>query len=41
MLTARYVDIPLLPEMDVSLEKALERCVKLLKDQGHAVVVVA
>jgi len=41
VLAARYVDICLLPEMDVSLDKVLEHCAHLVNTQGYAVVVVA
>jgi len=40
-LAARYVDICLLPEMDISLARVLEYSTKLLKEQGYAVIVVA
>ncbi|CAE8600555.1 unnamed protein product [Polarella glacialis] len=40
-LSARNVDICLLPEMDLSLEKILDHCAHLLRTQGHAVLVVA
>lgn len=41
VLAARQVDICLLPEMDITLEKVLDHCVYLLNNQGYAVVVVA
>lgn len=41
VLGARHVDICLLPEMDITIDKFLDHCVSLLKGQGHAVVVVA
>jgi len=40
-LAARHVDICLLPEMDISLEKVLNHILELMQTKGHAVVVVA
>jgi len=41
VLAARHVDICLLPEMDINLEKVLDHCVELVSTSGYAVVVVA
>ncbi|CAJ1347859.1 unnamed protein product, partial [Effrenium voratum] len=44
VLAARKVDICLLPEMDINLDKAeevLDHCVELVSTSGYAVVVVA
>eukprot|EP00930_Biecheleria_cincta_P074046 TRINITY_DN6127_c0_g3_i2.p1 TRINITY_DN6127_c0_g3~~TRINITY_DN6127_c0_g3_i2.p1 ORF type:complete len:2608 (+),score=545.13 TRINITY_DN6127_c0_g3_i2:58-7881(+) len=41
VLAARHVDICLLPEMDISLEKVLDHCVRLVNSNGYAVIVVA
>ncbi|CAK0803280.1 unnamed protein product, partial [Prorocentrum cordatum] len=38
---ARHVDICLLPEMDISIDKVLDYCVTLINTQGYAVMVVA
>eukprot|EP00929_Paragymnodinium_shiwhaense_P116506 TRINITY_DN860_c0_g3_i2.p1 TRINITY_DN860_c0_g3~~TRINITY_DN860_c0_g3_i2.p1 ORF type:complete len:3027 (-),score=901.93 TRINITY_DN860_c0_g3_i2:117-9197(-) len=40
-LAARVVDICLLPEMDIDLQKVLDHTVHLLSTQGYAVIVVA
>eukprot|EP00443_Scrippsiella_acuminata_P111992 CAMPEP_0115576416 /NCGR_PEP_ID=MMETSP0272-20121206/2544_1 /TAXON_ID=71861 /ORGANISM="Scrippsiella trochoidea, Strain CCMP3099" /LENGTH=3038 /DNA_ID=CAMNT_0003011193 /DNA_START=42 /DNA_END=9158 /DNA_ORIENTATION=- len=40
-MAARNVDICLLPEMDISLEKVLQHTLELMQTQGHAVIVVA
>jgi len=41
VLAARHVDICLLPEMDINLEKVLEHTVHLLQTQNYAIIVVA
>lgn len=41
VLAARHVDMCLLPEMDISLEKVLDHCVRLVNRNGYAVIVVA
>jgi len=41
VLAARKVDICLLPEMDINLDKVLDHCVELVSTSGYAVVVVA
>lgn len=41
VLAARHVDICLLPEMDINLDKVLDHCVELVSTSGSAVVVVA
>ena len=40
-LAARHVDICLIPEMDIDLEKVLSHAVQLMKTQRYAVIVVA
>eukprot|EP00931_Biecheleriopsis_adriatica_P041482 TRINITY_DN23703_c0_g1_i1.p1 TRINITY_DN23703_c0_g1~~TRINITY_DN23703_c0_g1_i1.p1 ORF type:complete len:2979 (-),score=657.34 TRINITY_DN23703_c0_g1_i1:1-8937(-) len=40
-LSARNVDICLIPEMDVDMEKVLSHVEHLMKTKGHAVIVVA
>lgn len=40
-LAARNVDVCLLPEMEISLEKLLAHILELMQSKGHAVVVVA
>lgn len=40
-IVARHVDMCLLPEMDIKLEKVLEHAVNVLKIHGRAVIVVA
>eukprot|EP00438_Fugacium_kawagutii_P015592 Skav229725 [mRNA] locus=scaffold49:378036:398494:- [translate_table: standard] len=41
VLAARKVDICLLPEMDINLDKVLDHCVELVSTSGCAVVVIA
>eukprot|EP00435_Cladocopium_sp_Y103_P008519 s3671_g2.t1 len=41
VLAARHVDICLLPEMDINLDKVLDHCVELVSTSGSAVVVIA
>lgn len=40
-IAASYVDICLLPEMDIDLNKVLEYTLEVVKRKGHAVIVVA
>eukprot|EP00929_Paragymnodinium_shiwhaense_P116507 TRINITY_DN860_c0_g4_i1.p1 TRINITY_DN860_c0_g4~~TRINITY_DN860_c0_g4_i1.p1 ORF type:complete len:3066 (-),score=802.16 TRINITY_DN860_c0_g4_i1:310-9507(-) len=40
-LAARHVDICLLPEMDIDLEKVLQHTIHLMKTKGSAVIVIA
>eukprot|EP00929_Paragymnodinium_shiwhaense_P116504 TRINITY_DN860_c0_g2_i1.p1 TRINITY_DN860_c0_g2~~TRINITY_DN860_c0_g2_i1.p1 ORF type:complete len:2777 (-),score=621.22 TRINITY_DN860_c0_g2_i1:77-8053(-) len=40
-LASRHVDICLLPEMDIDLEKLLDHCEKIMAKKGYAVIIVS